>query len=392
MRILPEGVVNVRNNRCVRNGRQLTLATLDGRQAERIPIGLFTWGFDYLWKPAGIEPWYLALGSSETWHRAHMALLERHRPDVLMYSGAGKGSAEPKLLGETSDAWIVLENNTGMKYGVDKGSYTRYRADAGNNSKDTDCKIHSFEDADRLLPHTNLSDDVYLSGLARLIRDVGCRALVIPHTSPAYICACYSFGFEDAMTTMLDHPKLFDYVCEKLRRDERDYMLQLSAAGAEAVFIADSWASCDIISPAMFRRFALPYQETMVQAARDAGLRPILWNGGDILPILEEEASLNIDAFAFEQPRKRMRISVRDVRTIFGERRCIFGNLDSELLLMRNDPEEIESAVEEQIRQSGVGAPFILFTGSPIPSNISLDAVDTMMDAARRLTHQEGFK
>lgn len=88
----------------IQDGRTLALAALNGLPTKRTPVGLFTWGFDYLWKAAGIEPWRLASGGSETWHAAHVALLERHRPDVLMYSGAGQGLAEPVLLGEDSKA------------------------------------------------------------------------------------------------------------------------------------------------------------------------------------------------------------------------------------------------------------------------------------------------
>jgi uroporphyrinogen-III decarboxylase len=62
--------------------------------------------------------------------------------------------------------------------------------------------------------------------------------------------------------------------------------------------------------------------------------------------------------------------------------RCLFGNLDSELLL-RNDPVEIAAAVREQIRQSGPDTPFIVSTGSPLVSNIEPSAVEAMLRAAR---------
>ena len=61
--------------------------------------------------------------------------------------------------------------------------------------------------------------------------------------------------------------------------------------------------------------------------------------------ILAEEAALPLDAFAFEQPRKGVETTVARVREVFGPKRCLFGNLDSELLLMRNDPAEIAAAV-----------------------------------------------
>ena len=43
----------------------------------------------------------------------------------------------------------------------------------------------------------------------------------------------------------------------------------------------------------------------------------------------------------------------------------------------------LKREVERQIRQSGPGAPFILCTGSPLPSNIEPDAYDRVIEAAR---------
>ena len=159
-------------------------------------------------------------------------------------------------------------------------------------------------------------------------------------------------------------------------------MRELAEAGAEAVYIADGWASCDIISPQMFERFALPYQRSIAQAAHAGGLRVILWNEGNVLPILHLEAALDIDAFGTEQPRKGVNITVGQIREVFGPDRCLLGNLDSELMLLRNDPGEISHNVEDQIRQSGVGAPFIMSTGSPIPNDVAPEAIDVMMRSA----------
>ncbi len=160
-------------------------------------------------------------------------------------------------------------------------------------------------------------------------------------------------------------------------------MRQLKEAGADAVFIADSWASVDIISPRMFERFALPYQRLTVEAARRAGLKAILWNLGDVRPLLAMEAALPIDGFAIEQPRKGIAQTLKDVRAVFGPERCLFGNLDSEMLLWRNDPREIRGAMREQEAHSGPGAPFIHNQGSPIPDNIKPEAVDAVARAAR---------
>jgi hypothetical protein len=350
---------------------------LAGEAVSPVPVGLFTWEFDYLWKVAGLDPWQLACGDHETWHQAHLALLERHAPDLIWYSGAGAAAAPPRLVEEDRVKWVIEDGNR-RRFGLRKDSLALYDLDTGAKGCDAVGSIASPADTDRLIPAFTGWGDAYLAGLERLIHEAGNQALVLPHHSPAYICACYAFGFERAMECMLTEPGLFRHVCDRYAAGDRLRMQQWKAAGAEACFLADGWASCDILSPAMVEEFALPYQHSVVDAAHEADLKIILWNEGDILPILAQEAAIPFDAFAFEQPRKGVDLTVDRVRAAFGPKRCIFGNLDSERLLMRNDPAEIAAAVREQLRQSGPGAPFILSTGSPLPSNIEPSAVDSI--------------
>jgi hypothetical protein len=363
-------------------GRRGALRTLAGGAISPVPVALFTWEFDYLWKVAGLQPWQLACGDHETWHQAHLALLDRHQPDLLWYSGAGASATPPRLIEEDREKWVVEDGN-GHRSGLRKDSLALYALDTGVKGCDAVGAITSTSDADRLISEFQGWGPAHLAGLSRLIREVGDRALVLPHHSPAYICACYAFGFERAMECMMEKPDLFRHVCDRYAAGDCLRMREWKAAGAEACFIADGWASCDILSPSMVEEFALPYQRSITAAAHAAGLKIILWNEGDILPILGQEAAIPFDAFAFEQPRKSAAVTGDKVRAAFGAKRCLFGNLDSELLLMRNNPEEIVRAVREQISQSGPTAPFILSTGSPLPSNITPDAVDALVAAVR---------
>ena len=361
----------------------LALRALSGEPTDRVPVALFTWGFEYLWRVAGIEPWQLACGSHETWHSAHMALIDRHAPDLILYEGCGSGPQQPRLLEENGECWVVQDENTARRYSLLKDSLTLVDLASGRKGCDPVGSISSEADADNLVqPFKGWGED-YLNGLRRLIREAGNRALVMPHHSPAYICACYAFGFESAMETIVRDPDLFHHVCRMFQAGDRFRMREWADAGAEAVFIADGWASCDVLSPGMVKDMALPYQRSITDAAHEAGLHIVMWSEGNILPILAMEAEIPFDAFAFEQPRKGAEITVGKVRQGFGKERCLFGNVDSEMLLLQEDRNEIEQAVQMQIRESGKGAPFVLSTGSPLPSNIAPAAVDMMIEAAR---------
>lgn len=362
-------------------GKNAALDALSGKPSARVPFLLLTWGFDYIWKCAGIEPWQLACGSSKTWLDAYVATYERHKPDAIIWDTFGTHEQDPVLLDETSRSWIVRDC-TGEEWEFIKSSFTLVHRPKPNGNPPPEVRWDTEADIDSNIPVSEFHDN-RLGGLTAVMDALGDKALVMPTGVPGYIAACYALGFDRSMQMMLEEPELFLYLADRMSQHDGARMRAFADAGAEVVFIADSWASCDIISPAMFRRFALPYQRKTVDAAKAAGLKAILWNLGHVGPILQDEASLNIDAFAFERPRKGFDTSVADVREVFGAGRCILGNLDSEDLLRRNDPEEITAEVHSQILGSGVGSPFVLSFGSPIPSDTPESAVDAVADAVR---------
>lgn len=366
-------------------GKTAALNALSGKPAARVPFLLLTWGFDYMWQCADVPPWQLARGGFDTWVNAYTATYERHKPDIIIYDYFGSCAEDPILLEDTPEYWVIRDGD-GEEWDFIKSSFTLRHRPTPAQAAQPAPHWNTRADIDSNISGT-APDTTRLAGLSAVLSAIGERALVVPSCITGYISACYALGFDQCMQMMVDDPELFLYLADRLSENTEDTMTEYARVGAEAVIITDSWASCDIISPPMFREFALPYQKKAVDAAKAAGLKAILWNLGDLVPILTDEASLNIDAFAFEQPRKDFAVTVLKVRKVFGPNRCLFGNLDSEHLLMRNNPEEIAQAVANQIRESGEGAPFVLSFGSPIPSDTPMSAVDAVVKAVREFQY-----
>ena len=131
------------------SGRPGALRALAGEAVSPTPAALFTWGFDYTWQVAGLAPWQLACGDAQTWHRAHMALLDRHAPDCIFYEGSGP-AALPRLLSETRDQWVI-EDGTGKIHGLRTDSLALYDLETGVRNCDAVGSITTTADADRLV-------------------------------------------------------------------------------------------------------------------------------------------------------------------------------------------------------------------------------------------------
>ena len=365
----------------MKKGKELTLANLSGKTTERTPVALFTWGYNYIWKVAGIEPWRLAFGGDETWHKAHMALYHRHKPDMINYSGAGSGLLDPRLDGEDAANWYVTDINTGVAYTMVKSSATFYETKVGPTVCNPVGVINSKADADRLCkPFTGYGDS-YLNGLSRLIKELGDDVLVAPNMATSYIFACYAMGFEPSMVAMVEDPDLFQYVMDICAKNLDLRMVELRSAGTETLIVADAWSTADIISPVLYEKFCYPSQKEILLAARKHGIKTLFWDEGDIRPQLPRLSALPCDAFSSEQERKGVYVSVGELAASF-KGKCIFGNLDSEELLVNGSGALIESETLKQIREAG-DAPFVVFTGSPLPDDADPDRVDLVTNVAR---------
>lgn len=357
------------------DGKRIMLETLDGKVSDRIPVTLFCCGWEYRYKLGDMEKWQMSCGGTKEWMKAYKGVLDYHSPDSIMYDGVSTSNEEAKLISEDDESWVVYHPAIGENRILDKRSgYDRSAVNGGWLSH-----IKTKED---IIKNAGIHvySDIYLNCLKELIEYSGNRTLITPAVNPAYWRTCWSLGFERAMTAMMDEPDFFIYLCETYKEDEKIRYRQLKQAGAEAVFISDAWSSTDILSPKMIRKFAMPYHKYTIDAIHEAGMKVMLWNEGDVRAILDDEAALDMDSFGVEQMRKNIKISMGDLRKSFGNDRCIMGNLDSELLFIRGNKDEITEEIHRIIKEAGEGLPFQMFTGSPIPSNVEIDVVQHMFD------------
>ena len=158
------------------DGRSLTLSALAGAPSERVPAGVLTWGFEYYWNVAGLEPWQLACGSNADWERAHRALFDRHHPDFIFYSGSGSGDEPAELLAEDHEHWLARDGNTDRVTRIIKSSLTEIDDATGKKPNDPVGVIESEADAVTLIAEFTGWGDAYLDGLSKSIDYCGGRA------------------------------------------------------------------------------------------------------------------------------------------------------------------------------------------------------------------------
>jgi len=361
------------------------IAAMEGQPVDVIPVAPYFWGAEYSWKLMNQPVWEVMFGPPENYIGLLTALDKRHECDWLAVLHRGTGWLEGKrVIGEDRDRVLFLDEATGEEWVFDKNGHWLSRPDAR--------KTLSYAGEDVIPPQDKAGADAWLASrigppdpspvvpdrtLRRLFPDrFLCGGMPAPFAGLAY-----SLGFEPALLLLSGNPSLCAYMAERLMGDVERMASQLAANGFDAGLMCDSWASADIMSPEAYRSWIAPLHRRISEALHAAGLKSVIYNTGNVLPMLDTIVSMGYDAISIEERIKGVEMDIVQVRRSVGPDVCLFGNFDS-YLLQRGDRPKIREEVERQIRGAGQGR-FIMGTGSPICDATDPEIIDYWISLVR---------
>lgn len=124
---------------------------------------------------------------------------------------------------------------------------------------------------------------------ARLVKDeIGSEVPVgIGISGPFSVC-CELMGFENFIFACMGEPEAAEALLRRVTGFLEQWCGVIVRAGL-GVTLFESWAAPPLLTPALYRRFAAPWEGMVVQSIRQAGgLAPSLVIGGDTATLLED--------------------------------------------------------------------------------------------------------
>ncbi len=112
-------------------------------------------------------------------------------------------------------------------------------------------------------------------------------------------------------------------------------------------------------SPKVFRDLVLPRYRRVAQKIT---LPWILHSDGNVLPFVDDLLSVGIAGL---HPNEKGAMDIRAMKRRYGDRLCLLGNVDLNLLSL-GSPEAVEAEVRELIRDLGPGGGYIVTSGNSL--------------------------
>lgn len=152
----------------------------------------------------------------------------------------------------------------------------------------------------------------------------------------------------------------------------------MASTGVQMVSNGDSPAGPSVVSPALYRTFALAYEKRVVETAHTLGLPYMLHICGKTEPILEDMVSSGADALELDY-----KTDMRRARDILAGRATFVGNLDPSDVIALGSVRQVEEKTRELLGVFAGTPRFILNAGCAIPAITPPENIQAMIRVAR---------
>lgn len=149
-------------------------------------------------------------------------------------------------------------------------------------------------------------------------------------------------------------------------------------AGADLLHCGDSLASCDVISPADYERWAFPYERKVIQAWKAYGAKTLLHICGDSSKVIGLYADTGADVIEVDH-----KVDLAHAIEAVAGRSCLIGNLDPVTVLLQGTPERVRVEAERCV-ETARGSGYVLGSGCVVPRFTPIENLRAMVDVAHR--------
>lgn len=150
-----------------------------------------------------------------------------------------------------------------------------------------------------------------------------------------------------------------------------------------AVFMSDDLSDTGgcMVSPEIYRKYVFPWYKKIGEILDHAALPFIFHSDGNLLAVLDDLADCGVRAI---HPIEPQAMDIVEVKKRYGDRFCIFGNIDLEYTLTRGTVEDVETQVKKKIAELGPGGGYGLAASNSIPDYVKPENYRAMVEAVKR--------
>lgn len=190
----------------------------------------------------------------------------------------------------------------------------------------------------------------------------------------------YSMGLSGLSYALYENPGLIEKILDRYVDWNCEVVQRLNRIGIDFIMSYDNIAynSGPMISPQAFREIFVPKIKEINSICKLPWVSHVC---GNIMPIFEDFLEMGASCI---HPIEPGCMDLKTVKDLYGDRVCLWGNIDLNYTLTRGTPEEVEAEVKQRIIDAGTGGGYIMGSGCDLPSYCKVENVRAMADTVKR--------
>jgi uroporphyrinogen decarboxylase len=156
------------------------------------------------------------------------------------------------------------------------------------------------------------------------------------------------------------------------------FVRAMGTTGVHMISNGDSVAGPELVSPSMYRRFALPYERRVATCAHEQGVPYVLHICGNTGPILTDMMTTGADGLEIDY-----KTDLAGAHAVMKDQTVFIGNIDPSGVLALGSPALVAERTRELLGTFADTPRFILNAGCAIPPTTPPENLRTMVMTAR---------
>jgi uroporphyrinogen decarboxylase len=184
-------------------------------------------------------------------------------------------------------------------------------------------------------------------------------------------------GFEGFLLVSVKRSQDLSDLVHQVERLNISLARQAADAGADGILIADdiAYTQGTTVSPEALRAFFFPSLERQIQEIACLQIPIFFHSDGNLNAVMDDLVATGVIGVQCLESQAGMDLGV--LKTQYGDRICLWGNLDPNDLLLKRDPQVLRRTVKQIIDTGAPGGGFIFGTTSGLVDGMRRDNLET---------------
>jgi uroporphyrinogen decarboxylase len=243
--------------------------------------------------------------------------------------------------------------------------------------------LKDLKDIDQLKMPDPLKDGrlpVWLEITERLSKEIGDHVYIMGRADQGpFDLACLLRGTQNFMMDLImGDPEEIRALLEWCKQAHILFAKAQIDAGAHITSMGDSYAGPNLVSPDIYKKYALQPEIDVVNAVHAHGGKYSVHICGDTTKIIGDMAKTNADVIEVD-----WQVDMGEARRLFGEKTILMGNIDPSDPLVFGTPEAVDAKAKDIIEKTK-GKGLFLSSGCAMGANTKPENMKAMIEAAKK--------